>query len=142
MATIKGKGFRWSTGGLSFTAGVVSGTSKAYFDRWNLKRSADKFILKDDNASRVGEAFYDPIKTFTCAVVPYADDTIANGQTSVDAWGLAPGTKMTLVDSKGTVIDGDYVLDDAEIIGEKEGAVMVGLTMHKSDDNDISTTVS
>lgn len=157
MPTFKGKGLRWSTAGHSFTAGVVSGTDTAFWERWGFKRTAQNYVLKDDSAARAGEVYFDPIRTYTCTVVIYGT-SISAAEASVDKWGLAPGLKMVAVDSKGTLLDGgaknaavtpatianatgNYILDDSEIVAEKEGAVVAVLTMHASDEADISTSI-
>ena len=94
---------------------------------------------------RVGEAYSDDISTFSCEVVGVAlsgTNTIANAQASVDALSVPPGTKITLVDANGTVLDGSYVIDEAELSAGKENAVMGRLTMHKSNVNDITATIT
>ncbi len=148
-AVIKGRGFVWSTGGLTFTVGIVSATNAAFFESFSFKRTASNYKLKDDNAATIGEAFFDPMAQFSCDVVPVSlsgTNTIANAQTSVDAYVPAPGTALTLVDASGTSLDGaqsgKFVVDDAEITGAKESPRMVKLTMHMSYDNDLSATIS
>ena len=146
MPTIKGKAFRFSTAGLTFTLGIVSATTPQLFESWSHKRSATQFVLKDDNADRVGEAYSDDIQTFSCEVIGVSASTgvgaLASAQTSTDALSVPPGTKVTLVDANGTILDGSYVLDDAELSATKEGAVSGRLTMHKSSTNDITVTAS
>lgn len=146
MSTIKGKAFRFSTGGLTFTLGIVSATNAQLFESWSHRKTASNFVLKDDNADRVGEAYSDQISTFSCEVIGVSQSTgsgaIASAQSSVDALSVAPGTKITVVDANGTVLDGSYVLDEAELSATKEGAVAGRLTMHKSDVNDITATAS
>lgn len=144
-ATVKGLGVRWAVGGITMTAGIVSATSGQEIQSLTISRTSDKVEIRNDVGEVVGEVYYNGKKELRFSVVPTAisgTNTIANAQTSVDSHLIAAGTKITIVDGEGTVIDGDYNLDSAEGRGENTGAFMVDLVMHKFDANDVTTTVT
>lgn len=147
-AKIRGRAVRWSTGGIAFTAGIVSTSNPALAQRWNLKLTATKTKIKDENGSTATVVYSDPERQFSLDVIPIAtaaSNTIAAAQGVVDAYGLFPGTVITAADANGTIIDsatnawdGKYLLDDAELVAELEAGVLVRLTMSNSPDNDLS----
>lgn len=145
---IRGRAVRWSTGGITFTAGIVSASNPGLAQRWGVKFQAAVTKIKDENGSTVTKVFSDPERQFSIDVIPVAPtgtNTAAGANTSVDAYGLFPGTVITAADANGTLVDAaanawdpKYILDDAEIVGEVEGAVVARLNMSNSPDNDLS----
>ena len=146
MPTIKGRAVRFSTGGVTFTLGIVTTAGNKLLESWSHKKSATQFVLKDDNADRIGEVYSDELQTFSCEVIGVSNATgtgaIASAQSSEDALSVSPGLKVTIADANGAVLSGSYVIDDAELSATKEGVVSGRLTMHKSSTNDITATAT
>ncbi len=144
--TVKGLGIRAFVGGITMTAGIISATNSQKVQSIDFERTSDKGEIKDENGEVIGEIYHNHKKVLRLRVVPCAlsgTNTIANGQSSLDAHLIAAGVKITIVDGEGTVLDGDYNLDSVKYAGSNsEGAPMVDLEMHKFDANDVTATIS
>lgn len=141
-ATVKGIGIRWAAGGITMTAGIVSSSNAQEVQSLTISRTADKVEIKNDIGEVVGEVYYNGRKELRLTVIPTHATTVTGAQSSVDAHLIAAGTKITVVDGEGTVIDGDYNLDSAEGRGDNNSAFMVDIVMHKFDANDVTATIT
>lgn len=142
---IKGLGIRWGAQGITMTAGIVSSTSGQKVQSIDFERTAEIGEIKNDLGETVGEVYYNGKKTLRLTVIPCAvsgTNTVANATSSVDGHLIAPGTKITIVDGSGTIMDGDYNLDSSKGRGQNTEAFMVDIEMHKFDANDVTTTIS
>ncbi len=138
---IKGTGVRWGVGGVTFTAGIVSGTNAMHMQNFDFDRTTDKAELKDANGEVIGVVFYNGKRILRITVVPTgASITAANS--SVDAYMIAPGTKITIADSEGASIDGDYNLISSKMRGSNADFTMVDLELEDFDANDVTATIS
>jgi hypothetical protein len=138
---IKGLGIRWGAQGITMTAGIVSATNGQKVQSIDFERTSDKGEIKNDVGEVVGQVFYNGKKTLRLTVIP-SGATISAAQSSVDAHLIAPGTKITVVDANGTILDGDYNLLSAKARGQLTEGVMVDLEMEKYDANDVTATIS
>lgn len=142
---INGLGIRWAASGITMTAGIVSSTSGQKVQSIDFERTSELGEIKNEFGETVGEVYYNKKKVLRLSVVPCAvsgTNTIANATSSVDGHLIAPGTKITVVDGNGTIMDGDYNLDSAKGRGQNTEAFMVDIEMHKFDDNDVTTVVT
>lgn len=144
-ATIKGLGIVWAVNGITMTAGIVSSTAGQAVQSLTYSRTSDKVEIKNDLGEVVGEVYYNGKRELRLTVIPSAvtgTNTIANAVSSLDSHLIAAGTKITIADSSGTVMDGDYNLDSCEMRGDNSSPRMVDIVMHKFDANDVTTTIS
>jgi hypothetical protein len=142
MAEIqKGLGIVWGVDGITLTAGIVSATTAAKFQSFNFDRSADTAEIKNGDGEVAGKVFYNAKRTLSITVIPSAA-TLAGAPTSADGWLPAPGTKITVADADGTVIDGDFTLLSAKLRGTNTEARMADIELEKFDANDVSTTIA
>lgn len=141
-ATLKGLAVVWGAQGITFTAGIVSATNGAQTQSLRVVRDSGKAYIKNDQGETVGRVDFDGKKTLSISVVPSHASSLSSAQTSMDAYLIAPGTKITVVDAQGAVVDGDYLLNSATGNRTNEGTAVVDLEMEKFDANDITTTVS
>jgi len=138
---VKGLGIRWGAQGITMTAGIVSSTNGQKVQSIDFERTADIGEIKNDLGETVGEVYYNGKKVLRLTVIP-SGATIAAAGTSLDAHLIAAGTKITVVDGSGTILDGDYNLDSAKGRGQNTEAFMVDIEMHKFDANDVTTTIA
>ena len=141
-ATLRGLAVVWGAQGITFTAGIVSSTNGAATQSLKVARGSDKAEIKNDQGEVVGQVFFNGKKTLSITVIPSHASSITSAQSSADAYLIAPGTKMTVVDAQGAIVDGDYNLLSATGNRTNEGAMTVDLEMEKYDANDVTTTVS
>jgi len=143
MATIKGKAVVWSIGGITFTAGIVSGSNPEFVQSARFNRGSEKTEIKDDGGVIRTQVFHGFKKTLSITVVPSGASTIANAQASADAHTPAPGTTITVVDAAGTVIDASYNLISATQNRSVDGVATVDLELEQGDEsNDLTVAVS
>lgn len=141
-ATVKGLAIVWAVNGITFTAGIVSATTGAETQSLNLVRSSNRVDIMNDIGETVGEVYVNGKKEITVKAVPSHASAISSAQTSADAWTPAPGTKMTIADAEGTIIDGDYNLDEATLDADNQSPRTVTIKMHKFDANDVTATIT
>lgn len=123
-AVIKGKGVVWSVGAAVFTAGVVSGTTEAAQQSQRLARTSEKKELIDIGGEILGQVFHTFRRTLSLTVIPYHDSTLAGAYTSIDAWGLKPGTLVTVTNAAG---DFAAVADNYNVISATQNRTVDGL---------------
>lgn len=138
---IKGLGIRWGAQGITMTAGIVSSSNGQKVQSIDFERTAEIGEIKNDIGETVGEVYYNGKKVLRLTVIP-SGATISAATSSVDAHLIAPGTKITVVDGSGTIIDGDYNLDSAKGRGQNTEGFMVDIEMHKFDANDVTAVIS
>lgn len=141
-AVVKGLGIRWAVNGITMTAGIVSASNAQEVQSLSISRTSDKVEIKNDIGETVGEVYFNGKKELRLSVIPSHASTLSGAQSSVDAHLIAAGTKITVVDAEGTIVDGDYNLDSAEGRGDNASAFMVDIVMHKFDANDVTATIS
>jgi hypothetical protein len=132
----------WGIKGVTFTAGIVSSSNGAQTQSLRLVRTADKTDIKNDQGEVVGHVFANGRKTLSITVVPSHATVIATAQTSVDAHLIAPGTKVTVVDSQGAVVDDDYNCLTATLNATNEGAQTVDLELEAFDAYDTTVAIT
>jgi hypothetical protein len=140
--TQSGLAIVWSCNGVTLTAGIVSATTGAKIQSLTLVRDSEKAYVKDDQGQTCGRIDFDGKKTLTLNVVPCAASSKATAVTSLDAWCPAPGTKITIADSNGTIVDGDYLLNRATQNRTNTGAATAEIELEKFEANDITTAVT
>lgn len=142
---IKGLGIRWGAQGITMTAGIVSSSNGQKVQSIDFERTSDKGEIKNDLGEVVGQVFYNGKRVLRLTVIP-SGATIAAAQTSVDAHLIAPGTKITVADANGAVIDGahsgGYNLLSAKMRGQNTEGVMVDIEMETYDANDVTATIA
>lgn len=140
-AVQKGAGAVWSIGGVTFTAGIISASTPGAVQSVDGSRTSEKAMLKNDGGTIRGLVFHGFMKTVTITVIPYGT-TLANGQSSADAWLPQPGTAVTLVDASGTILDGTYNVISARQKRTVDGYLAADLDLETSDEGiDLTTTV-
>ena len=139
MATIKGKGVVWSTGGITYSAGI---TGADFPQSVNVTRGSDKVEVKDNGGSIRAVVFSGFKKTTSITCIPQAA-SIAGAQTSADGHMPQAGTLVTVVDDAGTTIDGNYNVISAKQSRTVDGVATIDLELEGSDEGiDITTNVS
>ena len=146
MATVKGRGVVWSVGAVVFTAGIVSGTNPNFTQSVGYGRNSDKFEVKDNQGVIRAQIFSGFKKNLSLSVIPCAlsgTNTIANAVSSLDAHVIQPGTKVTLTDDLGALLDDSYNVISSKQNRTVDGVVTVDLELEASDESvDLTTTVS
>lgn len=146
MATIKGRAIVWSSGGITFTAGIVSSTNPDLVQSVRMNRASDKSEIKDDGGVIKTVVFSAFKKALSITVVPCAlsgTNTIANAQSSADAHLPKPGTTVTVVDGAGTIIDDSYNVINATQNRSVDGPATADLELEQGDESiDLTTAVS
>jgi hypothetical protein len=142
MSALRGIAVITGAAGVSMTAGIVSGTNAGHNQNISHSREAEHKFLKNGNGDSVADFITDKKQILTITVVPYHATTLATSQTSNDAYRLAAGTKITVADSQGGVIDGDYLLMSSKETRPNDDHNVIELEMQKWDDNDLTTTPS
>lgn len=134
-ATIKGRAVVWSIGGITMTAGIVSGTTPEFIQSARVQRGSDKTEIKDDGGVIRTQVFHGFKKSLSLSVIPCdAGASIAGARTSADGHLPAPGTTITVVDASGTIIDASYNLISATQNRSVDGVASVDLEMEQGDD--------
>lgn len=122
-ATVKGKGVVWSVGALVFTAGIVSGTNKGAQQSQEMSRSSEKAELKDIGGTILGQVYHGFRKNLSITVTPYHDTTLAGAAASAEAWGLIPGTLVTITNPTG---DFTVAADNYNVLSSRQGRTVDG----------------
>jgi hypothetical protein len=139
MATIKGKGVVWSTGGITYSAGI---TGSDFPQSVSVNRASDKAEVKDNQGVIRAVIFSGFKKTVSITCIPQAAD-ISGAQTSLDGHMPQAGTLVTVVDDSGTIIDGSYNVISAKQSRTVDGVAIIDLELEGSDEGvDITTPVS
>lgn len=141
-ATLKGLAVVYGVAGVTMTAGIVSATNGAQTQSLRLVRNSDKVEIKNDAGEVVGQVFVNGKKTLSLTVVPSHASAISSAQGSMDAYNIAAGTKITVVDAAGTVVDGDYNLISSTQNRTNDGVATLDLEMEKYDANDVTGTIT
>lgn len=138
----RGLAIVWGAQGVTFTAGIVSGTNGAKTQSLRVVRSSDKAEVMNDQGEVVGQVYFNGKKTLSISVIPSHASAISSAQSSLDAHLIAPGTKVTVADDQGTTVDGDYNLISATANRTNNGVAVVDVELEKYDANDVTTSVS
>lgn len=145
-ATIKGRGVIWSTGAVVGTAGIVSSSSGSLVQSVSIERTSEVTHVKDNGGTVRASIFHGGMKNLRLTVIPCAvsgTNTLANAQSSGDGHTIAAGTKVSLTDDSGTVIDDDYNVLSATQNRTVDGVATVDLVLEASDEGiDLETTIS
>lgn len=143
-ATIKGRAVLWSIGGVTFTAGIVSGTNASFPQSLRVTRGSNKTEVIDDGGVIRTQVFHGFKKTLSISVIPCDDAAVlADANSSADAHMPAPGTKITVADASGTIIDASYNLISATQNRSVDGVASVDLELEQGDEgNDLTTTAA
>ncbi len=143
-ATLKGRAVKWSIGGITFTAGIVSATNPAFPQSARFNRGSKMTEVVDDDGVLRTQIFHGFKKTLSMTVIPAAPTNSASAaNSSADAYMPAPGTTITAVDASGTVIDASYNLISASQSRSVEGVVSIDLELEQGDEgNDLTTAAA
>lgn len=131
----------WGAQGISMTAGIVSGSNAQQVQSVTLERTSDGYDIKNSAGETIGKVFYNHKKQLRLTVLPTGSN-VSGAQTSWSAHLLAAGTKITVVDSGSTVLDGDYNLISCTGRGDQTNPRMVDLELESFDSNDVTPTIS
>lgn len=143
-AVLKGRAVVWSIGGITFTAGIVSGTTPEFVQSARIQRGSEKTEIKDDGGIIRTQVFHGFKKTLSISVVPCdAAVAISGARTSMDSHTPTAGTTITVADAAGTVIDASYNLISATQNRSIDGVGTVDLELEQGDEgNDLTTAVA
>jgi hypothetical protein len=142
-AVIKGSGVVWSTGGITFTAGIVSSTNASLPQSASFQRTSEKTEIKDNGGIIRTQVFHGFKKSISITVVPSHASTVSGARSSMDAHCLTPGTTITVVDDSGTLLDASYNLISSRQNRSVDGVATVDLELEQGDEsNDLTTAVS
>lgn len=139
MATLKGKAVIAHVNGITLTAGIVSGTNTAANQSARHVRSSDKYDVLNGSGDTIVSYFYNHKATLSLTVVPYDATNIAGARTTSDAWRLAAGTKITVADADGSVIDDNYNLISSSESRSNTGVQTVDLELEAFEANEVAT---
>ena len=143
-AVIKGVGVVFSIGGVTMTAGIVS---TQMVQSAKLGRSSEKTEVKDTGGVIKSVVFHGFKKTLSLTVIPSAN-SIANAQIAADAHLGTPsvsivGTKVSVTDAAGLIMDGDYNCISATESRTVDGVLTIDLELEAGDEGtDITALVS
>jgi hypothetical protein len=132
-AVIKGTGVCWSVGAIAFTAGIVSGTNGNFTQSTSLQRTSEKNNVKDNGGTVKTQVFHGFMKSLSITVVPNGS-SIANANTSADAYLPAPGTKISITDDSGTIMDDNYNLLSSKENRTVDGVRTIDLELEAGDE--------
>jgi hypothetical protein len=141
-ADIKGTAIVWAMGGVTFTAGIVSGTNASMPQSLRHSRSAENTKIKDTAGDVKTIVYHGPMKSISISVVPSAS-SIAAAVTSKEAHIIAIGTKVTVADASGTcAIEGNWIVSGVTENRSVDGVVTIDLELENSSADDLSTSAS
>lgn len=123
-AVIKGKGMVWSVGAAVFTAGIVSSSNEAAQQSQRLARTSEKAELKDISGEIIGQVFHGFRRNLSLTVIPYHDSTQAGAYASIEAWGLKPGTLVTITNAAA---DFAAVADNYNVLSATQNRTVDGI---------------
>jgi hypothetical protein len=147
-ASIKGTAVFWSTGAITFTAGIVSSSNASMVQSATIERTSDVARIKSTDGTVRTVVFSGltrnlRITVVPCGATPPTTSTIADAKTSAEAYIPKAGTLITVADDAGSVIDGNYNCISATQNRTVDGVVTVDLVLEGSDEStDITTLVS
>jgi len=140
---VKGLGVRWGVNGIAYTGGIVSATTAAKIQSMNTDRTSEKKDITNESGETVGQVFYNAKRSVTITVVPVGSSTVGSGLgeagTSADAHMPAPGTKLDVTDSKGTIIDDSYNILSAKMRLSNTDVAMIDIELESFDANEVAT---
>lgn len=141
-ATIKGTAVVWSTGNITFAAGI---TSASMVQSMRYGRTAEATEIKDYSGQINTVVLHGGMKTVSVTVVP-TGATIAAAVTAKESYLPAPGTMVTLADESGlpgnNQIVQNWIVNSATENRTVDGVVTIDLELENSADSDISTTAT
>lgn len=138
MGVLKGKAIIAHINGKTFTAGVISATTKAANQSMDFERTSDKYEVLDGNGDALVQFYHNHKKRDRVTVVPYGD-TIAEARTALDAWLMSAGTLVTVADADSTVIDDNYNVQSSRHGRSNSAPGTVELDLESADANEIAT---
>jgi len=143
--SIKGTGIFWSIGGVTFTAGIVTGTNGGFFQSVDYSRTGEKTEVKDDGGTIKAVAFHGKKKVLRATIVPNGT-TLANAAASAEAHIPTVGTTITVAESvsAGSItMEASYNLTSVSQKRVVDNVVTVDVEMEGSDEGvNITTDVS
>ncbi len=142
MSALRGVAVITGAAGITLTAGIVSATNAGHNQNVSHSREADHKFLKNGNGDSVADFITDKRQVLSITVVPYHATTLASAKSATDAYRLAAGTKVTVVDADGTILDGDYLLMSSKETRPNDDHNVIDLELQKWDDNDLTLTPS
>lgn len=138
MSTLRGVAVITGAAGITLTAGIISATNAGHNQNISHTREADHKFVKSGSGDSVADFITDKRQMLTITVVPYHATTLASARTSNDAYKLPAGTKVTVADSDGAIIDGDYLLMSSKETRPNDANNVIDLELQKWDDNDLT----
>jgi len=135
----------WGVQGITFTAGITDpGGASALGQKQSLTftRASKVAYVANDLGESVGRVDFDANKVTRLTVIPSHATAKATAKTNMDSYLPAPGTKITIADADGAVIDGDYKLNSATLNKTNNGPATIDIEIEKFDANDITTVIS
>jgi len=143
-AVLRGRAVVFSIGGVTMTAGIINASSPDFPQSLRFQRNSEKKEVMDTGGTIRTQIFHTFKKTLSLTVVP-AD--IGPNQSaafdSMDNHCITPGTKVTVVDASGAVIDGSYNLTSMTQNRSVDGVATVDLEMEQGDEGvDLTLAVS
>lgn len=146
--TLKGKAAKWGVNGVSCTGVIISSTT-GKIQSLDLTRDSEIAQLENESGECEGESFYNAKKVINITVIPIdgtAGNSLAVVNTNSDAMIPAPGTTVTVTDTKSTVTDGTHT-GKYNLISAKRGQTSKGyetieMQIRQYDANDVTTVVN
>ena len=157
----RGQSVIWGDDKLTYTGGVVSGSTTAHGRNANLTRDATVTDIEDSVGDVVARVVSSVKKTLNVTVLPYvtsATMTVTDGEVAVNSWTIKPGWTISVADgtqaSTTSVTDGDgtfvvgnpytgtYLVMSASQNRTNNAAATVDLVLETFDDNDTTALVS
>jgi hypothetical protein len=146
-ADIKGTAVYWSMGGITFTAGIVSGSNPSMPQSLRFGRSSENTKIKDNNGDLKTIVYHGPMKTLSITVIP-SSTSIAGAVASAEAHMIAPGTKVTVADAStsasdtGQIVETNWILVSATQNRTVDGVVTIDLELENATQADLSTSAA
>lgn len=152
MATISGRGVVWSVGAITYAGGItVAAGEDPLTQSIEVSRQSEKAEIKDNGGSIRAQVFHGFRKVVRATIIPASTattPTIAEARSLADTLTMPPGTKLTLTDDSGTIIDASnlnsYNVLSAVQRRTVDGVAVIDVEMENGDESgiDITATVS
>jgi hypothetical protein len=144
-AVIKGLGVVWSVGAIDFTAVSISASVQGtghLTQSAAVERTSEVTRVKNNAGTIKVVIFHGNMKTVRLTVVP-SGSSVANARTSSANLTPTAGTKVTITDDAGTIIDDSYNILSASENRTVDGVATIDLVLEASDESvDLHTVIS
>lgn len=145
--TLKGKAVVWGVQGISTSIGASDITTAIILSAVTYSRTCETRTIANGQGATVGQVFYDLRHNLRLTVVPANGVDISDTEGTMETATCAPGTVVTIVDSKGTTTldganTGKYLCLSSSQNRTNDGYVTVELELINYVDNDVSATVN